>query len=222
MSKIKSILITTESASFDPLVDWCQKRSIQLVRQSQITTKPVLNCIIPKSDWLFFSSPQSAIRYLDNYPIRAQSIAVYGKGTKKILTNAGIQVNYIGKENAQPIEIGREFKKILKLGETVLFPISQRSKKTIIHQLEPEQCIEIILYTTTFVPHKQINQPDLILFTSPSNYESYCLNNVISKETQLVAMGSTTALKLKQHSNTKQLLAPTVTALIKLLEKLVD
>jgi len=220
--KIKSILITSESETFHPIAEWCKNRSIDCIQQTQIEIKPLQNCQIPPSDWVFFSSPKSTKVYLENYPILAQSIAVYGKGTEKILIDAGIKVNFIGKGDADPDEIGRSFKSLLKKGETVLFPLSLRSKKSISKQLDPRQRIEITLYETILVPHAQEKQPDLILFTSPSNYESYCLKNVISEKTLLISMGNTTATVLQKHTNTLQLEAPNVVSFIKLLEKLVD
>lgn len=222
MLKIESILITSESELFDPIMEWCKNRSIDCIRQTQIQIKPVQNCQIPLSDWLFFSSPKSAKVYLENYPIFAKSIAVYGKGTEKTLIKAGIKVDFIGKEAADSSEIGCLFKTILKKGETVLFPLSQRSKKSISKQLDPRQRIEIILYETILVPHAQETQPDVILFTSPSNYESYCLKNLISEKTILISMGNTTSAVLRNHTNTHQLEAPNVASFIKLLEKLLD
>ena len=68
---------------------------------------------------------------------------------------------------------------------------------------------EIEVYQTTAVPHKIDKVYDGILFFSPSAAESFFLNNTVSPQTILFAIGNTTADAIKSFSDNKTIIADT-------------
>lgn len=68
---------------------------------------------------------------------------------------------------------------------------------------------EIEVYQTTAVPHKIDKAYDGILFFSPSAAESFFLNNTVSPQTILFAIGNTTADAIKSFSENKIIIADT-------------
>jgi|GEM_PF-3166060 len=221
MPKIKHILITSDSASFDAVEEWCAKRSYALTRAPQIQTKPILNLAIPQTDWIFFSSPKGAALYMAHYPIKAKKIAVYGEGTKAELTKAHLNIDFRGKMDQSSSQIGRNFAKHIGTVATVLFPLSDRSLKTIYHEIPSQQRIEINTYQTKLTPSKFHTPPSIILFTSPSNFESYTSLYQIEDKTQLIAIGKSTEQEIaKKYRVDFVLEAPTSEAFTALLEQI--
>lgn len=219
MPKINDLLITSNSPSFDVLENWCAMRAIKLTRQSQITTLPILGIDIPKTDWIFFSSPQSATLYLKHYSIKALKIGVFGAGTEDVLIKNGIKPNFCGVAHERPSEIGKALAKRLSTNETILFPLSNRSNRSISKEIHADQRYERITYRTEFTPQHYSISPAAILFTSPSNYESYTQLNLIDNNTWVIAIGQTTARFIKgKHENVYELDEPNAQALISFLE----
>lgn len=205
MKSIKHILITNEGKSFPKLKEWCQENKITLTCQSFIHTTPIIGLTIPDSDWIFFSSPKGARIYLEKYPVKANKVAVLGKGTLKALEPFKINADFIGDSKLSPEEVGKAFRTTIDNNETVLFPISDRSKRNICKALPEENKIELITYHTVYTPITSVLEHGLILFTSPSNFESYLSRNTMSETLEIVAIGKTTAQAIKQRVSHKEI-----------------
>ena len=220
MLKIKQVLITSASDSFEPLEEWCATRSISLIRAPQIQTAPILNLTIPTTDWIFFSSPRGANLYLKHYSIRARKIGAYSEGTAAELNKKGFECDFIGANHSA--EIARTFAKQIGSEEKVLFPLSDISMRSIGKELKSEQKIELITYQTLPAPTSYTDLPSAILFTSPSNFESYISVNTVSPKTVIIAIGKTTATAIssKKYDVDIVLEKPNSDALINCLESL--
>lgn len=220
MLKIKDVLITSASDSFEPLEEWCATRSISLIRASQIETAPILNITIPTTDWIFFSSPRGANLYLKHYSIRARKIGAYSEGTAAELNKKGFECDFIGANHSA--EIARAFAQQIGSEEKVLFPLSEISVRSIGKELNSAQKIELITYQTLHTPTRYTDLPSAILFTSPSNFESYISVNTISPKTVIIAIGKTTATAIssKKYCVDAVLEKPNSDALIDFFESL--
>lgn len=124
-------------------------------------------------------------------------LAALGKGTAQALLSIGAQPNFIGKGNDTE-EIAHQFLDILG-DKKVYFPISNRSLGKV-HSVIPEnQRVVEIAYTTESV---KINLPEnceIVVFTSPSNAESFVhLAHQLSQK-HLVCIGKSTLEFVKNN-----------------------
>jgi uroporphyrinogen-III synthase len=67
---------------------------------------------------------------------------------------------------------------------------------------------ELIVYETRRTPIRIENQPDAILFFSPTAVKSFFSMNALSSATTLFAMGKTTAVTLKQFTSLPVIISP--------------
>ncbi len=67
---------------------------------------------------------------------------------------------------------------------------------------------ELIVYDTRLTPETVLEQPDAILFFSPTAVKSFFSMNQLSPDTTVFAMGNTTAVALKQFTNSPVIISP--------------
>lgn len=218
MAKIKHILITSEANGFPKLVNWCSEREISLVCQPLIQIEPLNNLAIPQTDWIFFNSPKGANAYLENYPVVASKIGVLGLGTAKTVKLFCPTIDFCGDSSRSIAEIGEDFKHQLGLDETVFFPISDRSKKSIAKHISSRRKFELVTYHTTLNPIKFSHEFNLLIFTSPSNFLSYSRLNELKPNQIYVAFGKTTQASMAYLKKVEVLKAPNEHAVIEFLE----
>jgi uroporphyrinogen-III synthase len=96
-----------------------------------------------------------------------------------------------------------------KINQAVFFCGGKRMdilpKNLMNHGLQPD---EFIVYDTRLTPKHIDDQPDSILFFSPTAVRSFFSMNELSSETAVFAMGTTTALMLKQFTTNKIIISP--------------
>ena len=224
MKRSSTILITREEQEVPVLKQWCDENNIALEASAFISIRPIKNLHIPKTDWVFFSSPKGLHSYFDQYSVIADKIGVYGKGTLKALLKHGYKADFIGESGLDPHLIGESFNRQLAANETVLFPIGQQSKRSIVHQVSQQNCIELITYSTELIPVESRQQNDILIFTSPSNIDGYLLKNRPANDSTVLAIGPTTAKALHEKMSENKILqasAPTENALIELLKTII-
>jgi uroporphyrinogen-III synthase len=193
----KSILVTRKLDSNSVIRKWAVENGYQLLEKSFIQTIPVAGLSIPETDWIFFSSPQGAKLYFELYPIRASKIAALSDGTAQELVGLKQKVSFVGKSTNTTKETGIEFFNTVDSDETVLFPLSDISKRNVSTQKGAHNVIELITYKTELISQKLDEIPTLILFTSPSNVDGFLVGNSIEEDTKVLAIGETTAFHLK-------------------------
>ncbi|MFL2570521.1 MAG: hydroxymethylbilane synthase [Parvicellaceae bacterium] len=151
---------------------------------------------LPAADWVFFTS-SNAVESLSNQvdQLRGKKIGAFGKATAFGLEKLGLIVDFIG--NGLPNQIAIDFAEVAR-NEKVLFPISNRSLKTIQQQIPKNNQIELITYTIKDVEN-QITDFDIFVFTSPSNVHSFFKTNELAKNKAVIAIGPSTKAVLESY-----------------------
>lgn len=196
----KSIFISKNASELPLLSAFCATNQLSLTAQSFIEFTALPFIIKESYDVLFFGSIRAAEFFFAKEPLPAHcQIACVGAVTAKKINALGFGVSFIGEQAGNPLHVAEMFK--MWLGDRrVLFPLSTVSKRTIVEQIPTAQRIEVAIYETCALPLK-IEKSDCLIFTSPSNVESYLLQNEINGNI-LIAWGTTTrnALEAKGFS----------------------
>lgn len=150
-----------------------------------------------------------------NLPLNNSKIACIGPGTKRTLAKYTQKIEFIGNE-VDTNKTGKLFAQLIG-NETCLFPISNISKRSIQKHLPKNQCFDVVIYKTCPKVLKLTQKLDVLIFTSPSNVESYFANNVITPAQKVIAMGPSTAKELAQF-NIKEIIIPEIAGELGLLD----
>lgn len=196
------MLFISKKVSFAPLLDFLERKKITLIDQSFIAFKSQEFDCINTSDYevVFFSSPRSVHYFLENCRIpESKKVACIGASTRKALDDHNIIVHFEGVNSGAPEEVAANFNAFAK-GEKVLFPQSNRSNRSVQKHMNTEQVIDLIVYTTSLEPKKLANNPDVLVFTSPSNAEAFLQLNKVLKHQKVIAWGKTSEQFLIRHN----------------------
>lgn len=197
METKKSILVTRTLETDSLIRKWADENGIPLIEKSFIQTVSINGLLIPETDWIFFSSPQSVNLYFEHYSLCAKKIAALSEGTAAALSKLNQPVSFTGNSAHSTKETGIAFFNQLAENELTLFPLSDISKRNVSSQKGAHAVIELITYKTELVSEKINETPAVILFTSPSNADGFLLKNKIDASTKILAIGETTAAHLK-------------------------
>ena len=152
--------------------------------------------IIPNSDWVFFNSSNSVESLKEHVPyLKTKNLAVFGKATEQRLNKLGLNADFIGE--GSPKDIAVSFSRVINT-QKVLFPISNRSLKTIQSKIPLDNQMELVTYLTENIKY-DIQDFDILVFTSPSNVHAYVLSNEINPNQQIVAIGPSTKAVLTDY-----------------------
>jgi hydroxymethylbilane synthase len=198
MTRSNVILVTRFLKSGSAIRQWADQNGYQLIEKPFIKTAAVTGLTIPKTDWIFFSSPQGVQLYLDHYSIQAKKIAALSEGTALELETAGLKPQFTGSGSMSTREIGQQFFKICGKSESVLFPLSDISRKNVSAQKQTQNVIELVTYQTVLNSEKLNLIPEAILFSSPSNVDGYLKSNPADPSVKMIAIGETTAKRLNE------------------------
>jgi uroporphyrinogen-III synthase len=195
MSSEKNILVSRNLKTDSPLRIWAQEKGHSLIELPFIRIDPVVGVEIPATDWVFFSSPNGLDIYFKHYPLLAPKIGVYGEGTNSRLKRLGMEANFVGDTSKNPAEIGEEFFNSISPKDSVLFPQSQLSKKSIVGLNKVNDCIQKVVYETA-LEASEIHEVDVAILSSPSNIDGYLIQNEV-RNTTFIVLGETS----KNHFN---------------------
>lgn len=148
----------------------------------------------PKTDWIFFTSKNGVKHFFGQNPkIKPETkFAVVGKGTANALRQFEIQADFIGSKSMTN-QIGKEFAQIVK-GKNVLFPLGRKSLRTIQTELIGiVDFYELVVYENQPSDNFETIEAKILVFTSPSNVESFLQKQQILPTQKVVAIGTTTA-----------------------------
>ncbi len=131
-------------------------------------------------------------------------IACIGDKTAELLAQLGHTVDFKGSQSGEPKVVAEEFKVWLTsttlrlrqaqrdtLSQRVLFPLSDRSLKSISSEIPEEQKEEVIVYSTAVIG-KAVEECDVYVFTSPSNVEGFFELNTVPVGAKVIAWGKST------------------------------
>lgn len=168
--------------------------------QSLIDIKPIRFSSIPDADWIFFSSSNAVKEFFKQKPEIKTGVkfGAIGKGTEVALNINGIKADFVG-SSAEIRMVGKEFASLAD-GKAVIFPQAKDSLRTIQKQLSFQSKIyDLFVYKSTIKKDLNIPEADVVVFTSPSNVEAYFESADLSKVQRVIAIGTTTAAKLKRY-----------------------
>lgn len=202
------------------LAEYCAENDIQLHAQSMISFEEVDFKMPDKNmDVVFFTSPRSVDFFLQKAEVlKHQKVACIGTQTKNHLENLGLKVSFYGVNSTEPDEVAQTF--LLWLGnQTVLFPVSDQSNRSITKVLNTPQIEEIVVYKTLEKPQSFSEIPDVLIFSSPSNASAYLKANTIGSNQKVACFGRTTFNFLNNNKIAAHILsAPTEEAVLAFLE----
>jgi len=223
--KIPSIFLSSESDSSLPIVDFCQKNDILILRKSFISFQQVPFEVPGGWEVVFFASPRAFDFFIsESFSLgHNQQISCIGEETRKYIEAKGYPVSFFGENAGNPKEIALKFKDWLG-DRTALFPQSLKSNKSIETELPPKQKIPLLVYDTIPDPVQFLNPFSILIFTSPSNYRSFSSLNAIPEDSKVIAWGHTTAEALMDDDAPVHFILDTSTysELLEILHKIID
>lgn len=217
---MKKLFISKSETELTALPQFCIDNNIQLVSQALIRFEAVPFTISKDFDAIFFSSPRSILFFLKGRSIPKNCfIACVGQGSATVLKAIGHNPNFIGEGNNLE-KIALDLKDACK-NKNILFPLSSRSLKSISSHFDPNQVEEVVVYDT--INHSSaLPECDFVVFTSPSNVESYLESNAFCSTSTYIAWGKSTLKALdKRQKKALVLDEPSEQALISLLQSLI-
>jgi hydroxymethylbilane synthase len=192
--------------------------NIKIISESLIDVKGIEFTAIPKSDWVFFTSRNSAKYFFKQHPdIAGRKIACVGSGTYQEVVKYSSRIDYVGND-VDIKKVGEQFA-ALAGKEIVLFPLSTISRRTVQQFFKnPEQVIDFPTYET--IEKKDFDLPfcDVLVFTSPSSVRAYINKYPIKENQKVVAMGPTTGKEL-ELSGIKKYTLPKITGELGLVDE---
>lgn len=196
--KPASVFITRNLKPDDYFHHTLSAKGFTVESRSLIDILPVEFITFPETEWVFFSSKYAVKFFFSQKPkLGSQKFACIGKATAEALRKNGKRADFIGYSTDTKLT-GKQFAS--RVGsERVLFPQAKGSLRSIQNGfVKREQVIDLVVYET-LKKNESIPQTDILLFTSPSNVESFFERNSASPQQKIIAMGDATASTLKKY-----------------------
>lgn len=191
----KRLFISKNASEIDPFRPQFDELGFTVVSHSFLAFSPVVFEVQLKYDVVFFSSVRSVIFFKATQSIPMNTlIACIGGKTAELLETLGHTVAFVGTQSGEPKVVFEEFKAWLGK-KSVLFPISNRSLKSISSGIPEEQKEELVVYSTDIVG-KVVAECDVYVFTSPSNVDGYFAANTLPQYSRIIAWGKSTETAL--------------------------
>lgn len=189
----KRLFISKQASELDPYRSELDHFSIEA--HSFLSFESVAFDIRHPYEVIFFGSPRTVIFFKAQASISTNSaIACIGNKTAELLREMGHRVDFVGEKSGNPTHVGEAFR--FWLGKRrVLFPLSDRSLKSISAFIEPAHKEEVVAYKTV-VTSQEISPCDIYVFTSPTNVEGFLEHNIVPEYARVIAWGKSTETAL--------------------------
>lgn len=212
----KRIFISKNLNETGDLESFCQTHDLELTSRSFLSFKPMAFRVEQPYDVIFFSSPRSVTFFLAKLSVSANAhVACTGAKTKEVTESMGLKVSFHG-NTSDPEKVGMDFLDWLG-NRRVLFPLSNRSKKTISDMIPDSQKEEVEVYQTELID-QVIPAQDIYVFTSPSNVDAFLESGNTVNSSKVIAWGSTTQKALENREIQSVILnKPSIDSLIDVL-----
>jgi hydroxymethylbilane synthase len=174
---------------------------------SFIETKKIPLKKVPLTDWIFFASSNAVDHFFEQQPeLKPRTkFGVIGKATELTLKKYEKNAAFVGSVNDTKV-VGKKFAKAVG-EETVLFPQAKNGLRTVQQQFEDSSKLEDLpVYETVKKEKLALPEAEILVFTSPSNVESFFEKAKIKPGQQVIAIGASTEKKLKEYGSEKVLL----------------
>ena len=190
--------------------------SVSVVGEALIGFKGLDFTEVPETDWIFFTSRNAAKHFFAQHiNIDQRKIACVGSGTAQEVAKHVSRIDFVGNE-VDVKKVGADFAKAVGKA-TVLFPVSNISRRTVQLCLAAEQCIDFVTYETVERSDFEVPHCDVLIFTSPSSVRAYFKKHNVTAAQKVIAMGPSTGQELELF-NIKQYLLPKMTGELGLLD----
>ncbi len=208
--KPSSVFISRDEKRDDFLKKGLLASGCSVTFQSLIETKPVPFKIRNRPDWIFFSSKNAVKYFFSQHPeIGPAKLGAVGRATADEIRKCGKRAEFIGNSDDTRMT-GKKFSALVG-NSVVLFPQAKQSMKTIQLQLpRRENVIDIVVYETIKNPEFKSEDKnfEVLVFTSPSNVETFFEKNKINGNQKVVAMGDSTSNALRKMGVRANKMAP--------------
>lgn len=165
---------------------------------SFIETKKIKFEKIPQTDWIFFASSNAVDHFFAQDPELKPKVkfGVIGKSTELSLRKYNRNAAFVGSVNDTKV-VGKKFAKSVG-EETVLFPQAKGGLRTIQQQFEDNSKLtDLVVYETVKKENATMPDAEVLVFTSPSNVESFFEKGKVKPSQKVIAIGESTEKKLK-------------------------
>ncbi|MDZ4751214.1 MAG: uroporphyrinogen-III synthase [Flavobacteriales bacterium] len=194
----KKVFISRTKEQSSELEKELKDVDIDLTSVSLIETKAI-PFVLPSENpnWLFFFSSTAVGAFFSQVDrsLSTCKFGAVGPATARVLSSY-VHVSFVGLGSDTRM-IGRQF--AASIGrDRVLVPQSDISRNPLEAILLPGQLDKVVCYTTSPEPEK-IEFADLLIFSSPSNVQSFFLMNSISSKQKIIAFGPSTTKELADH-----------------------
>ncbi len=199
-----SVLITRDLKENSFFQNVLQGNGYTVEGVSFIEIKPVAFGNIPATDWIFFASGNAVNHFFSQNPdIKPKTkYGVISKATEQELKRHGKNAAFVGYINDTKV-VGKKFAKAVG-EETVLFPQAKGGLHTIQQQFTDQSKLsDIIVYETVKKPNIVLPQAEVVVFTSPSNVDSYFEKGTLAPNQKVVAIGKSTEKALLEKGVAK-------------------
>lgn len=207
--KRKKIFITKTFKEDDYLPKALSRLGFETLGKSLIEFKQIKIQFLPRTEWIFFSSKHAVRYFFTQKPKvdKATKFGCVGTSTAAELRINGHRASFIGQSTDIKL-VGKQFSSIVG-SNSVLFPIARGSMQSIQWQMvKRDSVINLEVYATLSQSMVVANDYDVVLFTSPSNVDSYFEKNTWHPHQKAIAMGEATGkslekLKIKKYTMPK-------------------
>ena len=205
----KKVFVTKTFKEDDYLPRALGKLGFTVEGESLIEFKEIKIRFLPRTEWIFFSS-KHAVRYFFKQNPKVEKTIKFGcvgSSTAAELRAHGHRANFIGQSTDIKL-VGKQFSSIVG-SHSVLFPIARGSMQSIQWQMVKRDSVINLEVYATLNRSREVNPDfDVVIFTSPSNVESYFEKNTWSPKQKAIAMGEATGkalekLKIKKYTMPK-------------------
>ena len=174
-------------------------KEVEIIGEALIAFKGIDFTEIPKSDWIFFTSRNSARFFFKKNPdISGRKIACVGSGTYQEVVKHVSKIDFVGND-VDVRKVGEAFAKEVGNG-IALFPVSNITRRTIQQFFtNPLQALDFPTYETVEKIEFDIPFCDVLVFTSPSSVRAYFTKYRLQEKQNVVAIGPTTGKELELH-----------------------
>ena len=172
----------------------------QVTAQALIEMKSIAFKTPASIDWVFFASKNAVRFFFEGKPnlTNGVKLGAVGISTANEIRKFGKRAEFIG-QGTDTKRIGKQFAALVG-NRSVAFPQAKGSMRSIQSQLtRQDSAIDLTVYETIKKEcGVRSSEFGVLVFTSPSNVESFLEKNTISSEQKVVAMGDATAHALKK------------------------
>ena len=193
----KSVIITRDLKGDSFFRNVLEGNGYAVHGMSFIETKKVALSQTPQSDWVFFASSNAVDFFFEQNPeLKPKTkFGVIGKSTEQELKKHNKNAAFVGSINDTKV-VGKKFAKAVG-SETVLFPQAKGGLRTIQQQFEDAgKLTDLVVYETVKKENEKLPEAEVIVFTSPSNVESFFEKWKTSPSQHIIAIGKSTEKKL--------------------------